>query len=118
MKTGLRSNPLDPIGAKTESRAPSLRTERSPGDHRPRFWPRCGSRLVEWASQRKWLGGTPRQEQAETLEPFSGLRRLKESSTYKELQALVDDTQAAPDGELVHLVDLALFREADTQHAT
>ena len=126
MKTRLRSNPLDPIGRATESRLSGgtelkppvlrpLQSELGPGDHRAGFWPRCGSRLIEWAGQRKWLGGSPRQEPIEALEPFSGLRCLKDSSTYKELQALVDHSQAAPDGQLV---DLALFSEDDPHPAT
>ena len=130
MKTGLRSNPTDPIERATASRLsggeqdrpPTLNPqprERRPGDRRSRFWPRCGSRLIEWASQRTWLGGSRRRDQPEALEPFSGLRRLKESPTYKELQALVDHTQAAPDGPGVHqLVDLALFSESEPNHAT
>jgi len=90
------------------------RPKREPSDPGRGFWPRCGARLAQWASPRHWFGKASQPETCAPLEAFSGLRDLRESASYKELQGLVDRTQAAPDGGLVHqLVDLALFSEGE-----
>lgn len=113
MSTRVQHTPPPPLAA---PRAP--RPVRKTSDHRRSFWPRYGARLIQWVSPCKWLGKGSRLEANEPLDAFSGLRSLNESKSFKDLQGLVDRTQATPDGGGVHtLVDLALFSENEPRPA-
>lgn len=127
MKSVLRSRIVDPILESARGENTSNPAMRVSPDIAPRpgkaneppfgFWSNRWTRLIQWVSQKPWLrllAWRTTAENPEPLEPYSGLRNLRESDSYSALQRTVDDSQAALDcGSIHQLVDLALFSEVE-----